>query len=84
MMEKVLVEKSRTVSPEKTTICGTRYGNVLCSRGSVVPLFIEQIKTEQPLTVTEPNMARFIMSLEEAVELVLFTFEHGNSGDIMV
>ena len=84
MMEKVFVAKSRTVSPEKTTICGTRYGNVLCSRGSVVPLFIEQIKSGQPLTVTEPEMTRFIMSLEEAVELVLFAFEHGNSGDIMV
>lgn len=84
MMEKVFVAKSRTVSPEKTTICGTRYGNVLCSRGSVVPLFIDQIKCGQPLTVTEPEMTRFIMSLEEAVELVLFAFEHGNSGDIMV
>ena len=84
MMEKVFVAKSRTVSPEKTTICGTRYGNVLCSRGSVVPLFIEQIKSGQPLTVTEPEMTRFIMTLEEAVELVLFAFENGNSGDIMV
>ena len=84
MMEKVFVAKSRTVSLEKTTICGTRYGNVLCSRGSVVPLFIDQIKCGQPLTVTEPEMTRFIMSLEEAVELVLFAFEHGNSGDIMV
>lgn len=84
MMEKVFVAKSRTVSPKKTTICGTRYGNVLCSRGSVIPLFIEQIKSGQPLTVTDPEMTRFIMSLEEAVELVIFAFEHGNSGDIMV
>ena len=76
--------KSRTVSPEKTLICGTRYGNVMCSRGSVIPLFIEQIKAGQPLTVTEPSMTRFIMSLEEAVELVIFAFEHAESGDIMV
>ena len=84
MMEKVFVAKARTVSPDKTMICGTRYGNVMCSRGSVIPLFIEQIKAGHPLTVTEPNMTRFIMSLEEAVELVLFAFEHAESGDIMV
>ncbi|TJX13945.1 NAD-dependent epimerase/dehydratase family protein [Tissierella creatinini] len=84
MMEKVFVAKSRTVDPEKTLICGTRYGNVLCSRGSVVPLFIEQIKAGQPLTVTDPSMTRFIMSLEEAVELVVFAFNHAQSGDIMV
>lgn len=84
MMEKVFVAKSRTVSPERTTIVGTRYGNVMCSRGSVIPLFIEQIKAGQPLTVTEPRMTRFIMSLEEAVELVLFAFENAQSGDIMV
>jgi len=84
MMEKVLVAKARTVDPNKTLICGTRYGNVMCSRGSVIPLFIEQIKAGQPLTVTEPNMTRFIMSLEEAVELVIFAFEHAESGDIMV
>ena len=84
MMEKVIVAKSRTVSPEKTTICCTRYGNVMCSRGSVIPLFISQIKEGKPLTVTEPAMTRFIMSLEEAVELVAFTFEKGHSGDIMV
>lgn len=84
MMEKVFIAKSRTVDPAKTTICGTRYGNVMCSRGSVIPLFIDQIKAGQPLTVTEPNMTRFIMSLEEAVELVLFAFEHGISGDILV
>ncbi|WP_346916300.1 polysaccharide biosynthesis protein [Clostridium sp.] len=84
MMEKVFVAKSRTVSPKKTLICGTRYGNVLCSRGSVVPLFIEQLKSEKPLTITEPKMTRYIMSLEEAVELVAFAFENAESGDIMV
>lgn len=84
MMEKVFVAKSRTVDPEKTLISGTRYGNVLCSRGSVVPLFIEQIKSRQPLTVTDPSMTRFIMSLEEAVELVVFAFNNAESGDIMV
>lgn len=84
MMEKVVVAKSRTVDPDRTSICCTRYGNVMCSRGSVIPLFIEQIKNGLPLTVTNPNMTRFIMSLEEAVELVLFAFEHANSGDIMV
>ncbi len=84
MMEKVFIAKSRTVSPDKTMICGTRYGNVMCSRGSVIPLFIDQIKAGQPLTVTEPSMTRFIMSLEEAVELVIFAFEHAESGDIMV
>ena len=84
MMEKVIVAKSRTVSPEKTAICCTRYGNVMCSRGSVIPLFIEQIKEGKPLTVTEPKMTRFIMSLEEAVELVIFAFQNAASGDIMV
>lgn len=84
MMEKVFVAKSRTVDPDKTLICGTRYGNVMCSRGSVIPLFIEQIKEGKPLTVTEPRMTRFIMSLEEAVELVLFAFENAQAGDIMV
>jgi UDP-glucose 4-epimerase len=84
MMEKVFVAKARTVKPEKTLICGTRYGNVMCSRGSVIPLFIEQIKAGHPLTVTEPSMTRFIMSLEEAVELVLFAFQNAESGDIMV
>ena len=84
MMEKVVVAKSRTVSPDKTMICCTRYGNVMCSRGSVIPLFIDQIKAGNPLTVTEPEMTRFIMSLEEAVELVLFAFENADSGDIMV
>lgn len=84
MMEKVFVAKSRTVSPEKTLICGTRYGNVMASRGSVIPLFIDQIKNGQPLTVTNPNMTRFLMSLEEAVELVVFAFQNADAGDIMV
>ena len=84
MMEKVAVAKSRTVSPDRTKICCTRYGNVMCSRGSVIPLWIEQIKTGKPITITEPSMTRFIMSLEEAVELVLFSFENGTSGDILV
>ena len=84
MMEKVIVAKSRTVSPEKTSICCTRYGNVMCSRGSVIPLWIEQIKKGNPITVTELTMTRFIMSLEEAVELVVFAFQNAESGDIMV
>ena len=84
MMEKVIVAKSRTVSPERTKICCTRYGNVMCSRGSVIPLWIEQIRNHQPITLTEPSMTRFIMSLDEAVDLVLFAFEHGESGDILV
>ena len=84
MMEKVIVAKSRTVSPEKTKICCTRYGNVMCSRGSVIPLWIEQIRQGKPITITDPTMTRFIMSLEEAVDLVLFAFEHGESGDILV
>ncbi len=84
MMEKVTVARARTVSTDKTTICCTRYGNVMCSRGSVIPLFISQIKEGKPLTITDGEMTRFIMSLEEAVELVLFAFEHGRSGDIFV
>lgn len=84
MMEKVIVAKSRTVDPEKTSIMCTRYGNVMCSRGSVIPLFINQIKEGKELTLTDPNMTRFIMSLDEAVDLVLFAFEHGESGDILV
>ena len=84
MMEKVIVAKSRTVSPEKTKICCTRYGNVMCSRGSVIPLWIDQIKAGQPITLTDPTMTRFIMSLDEAVDLVLFAFEHGENGDILV
>ena len=82
MMEKVVVAKSRTTS--NTKICCTRYGNVLCSRGSVVPLWIDQIKSGKPITITEPTMTRFVMSLEEAVDLVLFAFENGESGDILV
>lgn len=84
MMEKVIVAKARTISEEKTKICCTRYGNVMCSRGSVIPLWIEQIKSGKPITITEPSMTRFIMSLEEAVDLVLFAFEQGKTGDIMV
>lgn len=82
MMEKVVTAKSRTTN--NTMICCTRYGNVLCSRGSVVPLWIDQIKNGNPITLTEPKMTRFIMSLEEAVDLVLFAFEHGEGGDIFV
>ena len=84
MMEKVIVAKSRTVSPEKTKICCTRYGNVMCSRGSVIPLWIDQIRAGNPITITEGSMTRFIMSLDEAVDLVLFAFENGVSGDILV
>ncbi|NCC57850.1 MAG: NAD-dependent epimerase/dehydratase family protein, partial [Synergistales bacterium] len=84
MMEKVFVAKSKTVHPEKTLICGTRYGNVMASRGSVIPLFVDQIKRGESLTVTNPNMTRFLMSLEEAVELVLFAFRNARAGDILV
>lgn len=84
MMEKVFVAKSRTIDATQTLICGTRYGNVMASRGSVIPLFIEQIKNGEPLTVTDPNMTRFLMSLEEAVELVVFAFNNAAAGDIMV
>ncbi len=83
MMERVFVAKSRTVSPDRTLICGTRYGNVMASRGSVIPLFVEQIKNGQPLTVTNPEMTRFLMSLDEAVELVIFAFKNAKAGDIM-
>ena len=82
MMEKVIVAKSRTT--KNTKICCTRYGNVMCSRGSVIPLWIDQIRAGNPITITDGNMTRFIMSLEEAVDLVLFAFEHGDSGDILV
>ena len=84
MMEKVMVAKSRTVDPARTKICCTRYGNVLCSRGSVIPLWIDQIKSGHPVTVTNGNMTRFVMSMDEAVDLVLFAFEHGQNGDILV
>ena len=82
--ERVAVAKSRTVDPEKTKICCTRYGNVMCSRGSVIPLWIDQIRAGNPITITAPEMTRFIMSLDEAVDLVLFAFENGISGDILV
>ncbi|PKE18230.1 polysaccharide biosynthesis protein [Macrococcoides caseolyticum] len=84
LMEKVFVAKSRTVTEEETLICGTRYGNVMASRGSVIPLFIEQIKAGESLTVTDGSMTRFLMSLEEAVELVEHAFKHAKTGDIMV
>ena len=84
MMEKVVTAKSRTVSPGQIKLCCTRYGNVLCSRGSVIPLWIEQIRSGNPLTLTNGDMTRFVMSLDEAVELVLFAFAHGESGDILV
>ena len=84
MMEKVAVAASRTIPNNDTTVCLTRYGNVMASRGSVIPLFLNQIKTGQAVTITDPNMTRFLMSLDEAVELVLFAFEHGNQGDLFV
>jgi len=84
MMEKVMVAKSRNVDEEKTVICGTRYGNVMASRGSVIPLFIEQMRAGTPLSITDPNMTRFMMTLADAVDLVLYAFEHGNNGDIFV
>jgi UDP-glucose 4-epimerase len=84
MMEKVMIAKSRTIPAEQCVICGTRYGNVMASRGSVIPLFIDQIKAGQPLTITDPNMTRYLMSLDDAVELVLYAFEHGVPGDIFV
>lgn len=84
MMEKIIIAKSRTVDPEKTTICVTRYGNVMASRGSVIPLFVQQIKSGQPMTVTNPNMTRYLMSLGEAVELVVYAFEHAATGDTVV
>lgn len=84
MMEKVIVAKSRTVSPDKIKICCTRYGNVIASRGSVIPLWIEQIRNNQSITLTESSMTRFIMSLDEAIDLVLFAFENGTTGDVFV
>ncbi|EFC4840835.1 UDP-N-acetylglucosamine 4,6-dehydratase/5-epimerase [Escherichia coli] len=84
MMEKVIVAKSRNLDSSKTVICGTRYGNVMASRGSVIPLFVDLIKAGKPLTVTNPDMTRFMMTLEDAVDLVLYAFEHGNNGDIFV
>lgn len=84
MMEKVFVAKSRNVDPARTTICGTRYGNVMASRGSVIPLFVNQINAGQPITITDADMTRFMMTLDDAVDLVLYAFQHGNSGDIFV
>jgi len=84
MMEKVVTAKSRTIKPEETTLCCTRYGNVMASRGSVIPLFIEQIKMGLPITVTDPKMTRFLMSLEEAVNLVIFAFHNAQQGDIFI
>lgn len=84
MMEKVMVAKSRNLEGTETVICGTRYGNVMASRGSVIPLFIDQIYAGRPLTITDPNMTRFMMTLADAVDLVLYAFEHGNNGDLFV
>lgn len=84
MMEKVMVAKSRNVDEAKTVICGTRYGNVMASRGSVIPLFVEQIRQGKPLSITDPTMTRFMMTLDDAVDLVLYAFEHGANGDIFV
>lgn len=84
LMEKVMVAKSRSLDDNKTIFCGTRYGNVMASRGSVIPLFIEQLKKNQPLTITNPNMTRFMMTLEDAVDLVWYAFEHSKQGDLFV
>jgi UDP-glucose 4-epimerase len=84
MMEKVIIAKSRNIDPKDTTIAVTRYGNVMASRGSVIPLFIDQIKAGKPLTITDPTMTRFLMNLDEAVDLVLFAFEHANQGDLFI
>jgi UDP-glucose 4-epimerase len=84
MMEKVLVAKSRGLDCDKTVICGTRYGNVMASRGSVIPLFVEQIRADKPISITDPNMTRFMMTLADAVDLVLFAFENGRNGDMFV
>ena len=84
MMEKVMVAKSRNLDQTNTVICGTRYGNVMASRGSVIPLFIEQIRAGKPLSITDPNMTRFMMTLADAVDLVLYAFQHGNNGDLFV
>lgn len=84
MMEKVIVAKSRNIDPKKTIICCTRYGNVMASRGSVIPLFVEQIKNNQDITITDPSMTRFLMNLDEAVDLVIFAFQNANQGDLFV
>lgn len=84
IMEKLIISKSRNLEPESTTLCATRYGNVMASRGSVIPIFVNQAKNNQPLTITDPKMTRFLMSLEESVKLVLFAFEHGKPGDTFI
>ena len=84
LMEKVMIAHSRNLDDNITTFCGTRYGNVMASRGSVIPLFIDQIKKNRPLTITDPEMTRFMMTLEDAVDLVLYAFEHGNNGDLFI
>lgn len=84
MMEKVLVATSRNLEGTNTVICGTRYGNVMASRGSVIPLFVDQVSSGKPITITDPSMTRFMMTLDDAVDLVLYAFEHGNNGDIFV
>ena len=84
MMEKVMAAKARICDPQKTVLCATRYGNVMASRGSVIPLFLDQIRSKKPVTITDPNMTRFLMSLDESVDLVMYAFEHANPGDIFV
>ena len=84
LMEKVIVAKGRNINEEETTICLTRYGNVMASRGSVIPLFIDQIRNKRPITITDPNMTRFMMSLDQAVDLVLFAFKNGKNGDLFI
>jgi len=84
LLEKLMVAKARDAKDRGTILCGTRYGNVMCSRGSVIPLFVQQIERREALTVTDPNMTRFMMSIKDAVELVLFAFQHGKAGDLFV
>ncbi len=84
LMEKVMVAKSRNLNDNSTVLCGTRYGNVMATRGSVIPLFVEQIKNSQPLTITDPKMTRFMMTLDDSIDLVLYAFKHGKQGDIFV
>jgi len=84
MMEKVMVAKSRSTENNGTLMCGTRYGNVMASRGSVIPLFVEQVRAGKPITITDPNMTRFMMTIEDAIDLVMYAFEHGTDGDIFV
>ena len=84
LMEKVMVARSRSIGNNGTVLCGTRYGNVMASRGSVIPLFVDQLKSGKEITITDPNMTRFMMTLEDAVDLVLYAFEHGKAGDIFV